>query len=485
MVWSRAAGIAADIIQNSGRLRGSVDQVLADTVGVELQLSPMPDLAGLGYDDVEKAAFVREIKQRWKRYAWNARECDFRGKFNLPQLINTAIVSHMVFGEAIGILQYMPRSTRKQYGIMSGTKLCMMRPSTLVQDTSEFEGLFQGVIHDPNGRPVAYRFEQKETYLTVKRDYRAFDANGRQVVVHVFDPMDATDVRGISRMAAAFRKHLQHEVLVDATIQTQILQTIFAAALTSSAPSGEAFQAIEELATDGGKQLGAEFMAYYSNALEQAQKGEINISGDPRVSHLAPGEKLELLSTQTPGPQFLPVSDELSRDMARAIGVTFGGLTMNHTNATYSSVRMENASIWPVVLRRREGIAVPPNDVLYKNWLDEEIGEGRLAFKGGYEAFVANRERVTWAQWQGPAKPSADDGKSAKAASERLLNGTSNPDVECAEIGIDPEENFERRVYWHKRYLAEEMPSPFVPRNSAPANDPAAADDPQPVKVAA
>lgn len=469
MVWRRAAGVAADIIHNSGRLRGARDQVLADTVGVELILNPQPDLSGLGYDEKEKADLVRLIKQRWKRYSWNQRECDFRGKFTLPQLIDTALTADMIFGEAIGVMSYMRSAERKRYGITAGTKLCMKTPTALVQDTSEFEGLYQGVVHDPNGRPVAYRFEEKRDGFPVKRDHMAFDADGRAQVVHVFDPMEADDVRGISRIAAAFRKHIQHEVLVDATIQTQILQTIFAAALTSANPSAEAFEAISELTTDSGKELAEEFVDYFSAAMERAREGEITISGDPRISHLAPGEDLKLLSTGTPGPQFLPVSDELSRDMARAIGVTFGGLTMNHKDATYSSVRMENASIWPVVMRRRERIAGPICQALYENWLDEEIGEGRIPFKGGYEVFRANRDRACWALWQGPAKPSADDGKSAKASTERLVNGTSTLAAECAELGYDPDEVFEQRVREHRRYTEAGMPSPFVPRNSAAA----------------
>ncbi|RVC59533.1 phage portal protein, partial [Mesorhizobium sp. M2A.F.Ca.ET.046.02.1.1] len=53
IAWRRAAGLAMDIIQNSGRLRGAVDQVIADTVGVELILSPAPDLSALGYDKQE------------------------------------------------------------------------------------------------------------------------------------------------------------------------------------------------------------------------------------------------------------------------------------------------------------------------------------------------------------------------------------------------------------------------------------------------
>lgn len=459
-----------DLIQNSGQLRGAADQVIADTVGVELVLNPQPDLAGLGYSADEAAELVRTIKQRWKRYAWSPRECDLRGKFTVPQMIDIALRWDMAYGEALGVISYMSPAQRRQYGIVSGTKMCMVTPTKLVQDTSEIEGLYQGVIHDPNGRPVAYRIQEKESGMLVKRDYRAYDRDGRQLVTHVFDPMDACDVRGISRIASAFRQHIQREVLVDVTIQTAIMQTVFAAVLTSKTPSKEAFEAITAMSEDTPATPGSdaplsyadEFRDYFLGALDRAAESEIAISDAPQVSHLAPDEDLKLLTTQTPGPQFLPVSRELSRDMARAIGITFGGLTMNHESATYSSVRMENSSIWPVVTRRRERIAAPPCQAQYESWLDEEVGEGRIEIKGGYDVFAANRDRLTWALWQGPAKPSADDLKSAKGSSERLYNGTTTLADECAEMGKDPDEVFEQRQREHRRYVDAGMPSPFV-----------------------
>ena len=461
-VWRRAAGLAADIVQNSGRIRGAVDQILADTVGEELVLTPKPNLSRLGYDANETVEFVKLVKEWWKKRAWNPRECDFRGKFTLPQQVDMALRADVVFGEAIGVMSFWPQATRRRYGITSGTKLCLVSPATLVQDTSEYEGLYQGVIHDANGRPVAYRFDEKLDGMNRKIDRPAYDASGRPVVVHVFDPMAPTDVRGISRLASAIRKHIQHEVLVDATIQTQILQTIFAATLTSPNPSKEAFEAVDALDDDFKK----DFVDYYQAALDRAADSKISISGDPQVSHLGPGEELKLMSTGTPGPQFLPVSAELSRDLARALGITFGGLTMDNTSATYSSVNMDNASIWPIVTRRRSRVAAPFCQAFYESGLDEEIGEGRIPFKGGYEAFAANREDVLWTLWNGPAKPTADDGKSAKAATERLVNGTSTFEAECAERGLDPEEVFESRKYWHDRFVAAGMPSPFVARNS-------------------
>lgn len=463
MVWRRAAALAADIIQNSGRLRGAVDQILADTVGEELVLTPKPNLRKCGYSEAETVEFVRMVKDIWKRRAWNARECDFRGKFIVPQMIDMALRSDVVFGEAVGVLSYWTRGQRRRYGLTIGTKLCMMSPTALVQDTNEIEGLYQGVIHDENGRPVAYRFQEKRDGLTGKVDYRAQDSAGRPIVVHVFDPIEPTDVRGISRMAAAFRKHLQHEVLVDATIQTQILQTLMTIALTSPNPSKEAFDAIAAIDDDD---LAEEYQNYFQSALDRASDSKISLSGDPSVSHLAPGEDLKLMTTGVPGPQFLPISAELSRDMARALGITFGGLTMDNTSATYSSVNMDNASIWPIVTRRRSRTAAPFCQAYYEAVIDEEIGEGRLPFKGGYAAFDANREDVLWTLWNGPAKPTADDGKSAKAATERLVNGTSTFEAECADRGLDPEEVFESRRHWHQRFVAAGMPSPFVARNS-------------------
>ncbi|WP_223478738.1 phage portal protein [Oricola indica] len=468
IAWRRAAALAQDVMQNSGRLKGAADQVLADTVGVELQLRPKPNLSKLGYDEQEAREFVSLVKDWWKKWAWNPAECDLRGKLTVPQMVDVGLRWDMAYGEITGIMSYMPSTVRRRYGIRTGTKVCMVPPTRLVQDTDEFSGLFQGVRHDENGRATHYRFSERVNGYDMPQDYPAQDRSGRRVVMHIFDPMDATDVRGISKLAPGIRKHLQHEMLEDITMQQGFLQTVYAIALTSPSPSVEAFEAIEALKETGSAEaanaVAGDFMAYFAGAMERAQKGKIHVSGEPQISHLAPGEELELKNIAVPGDNYLPFSASLSRDTARAIGITYGGLTMDHTDATYSSVRMETASIWPVVMRRRERSAAPLCQSIYESALDEAIGEGRIPIKGGYEAFRANRDDVCWAQWQGPPKPTADDLKSAKAQSERLENGTSSTSIECAEAGIDEDELFEDRLRTHRRYLEEGMRSPYEPR---------------------
>ncbi|KEP69622.1 capsid protein [Thioclava dalianensis] len=467
--WERAAGLAMDLIQNSGRLKGATDQVLADTVGVGLTLTPDPDLAGLGYDETEKADWIRLVKKRWRAYWHNARECDMRGKLTGPQMVDIAMRWHIAYGESTGVFDFFTASERRHYGITCGTKLCLVPPARLVQDTSPLEGLFQGVQHDGKGRAVAYRFETVTNGFKSKRDYAAYDADGRPLVMHVFDPMDATDVRGISVLAPAFRKHIQAEMLDDATLQMAILQTVFAITLTSEAPSQDAYEALEVLKeSEGGTSYAQEYLDYLGSQLDRAAESRISVGADPQVSHLGPGERLGMETAKIPGQDFLPFSNSLARDMARTIGITYGGLTMDWTAATYASTRMENASIWPVVMRRRERIAAPMCQMVYQNWLDEEVGEGRIPFKGGYGVFRANRERVSTANWQGPAKPTADDAKSARASSERLSNGTSSIAIETGDLGVDADALFEERQREHQRYVDAGMVSPYAPRAQTP-----------------
>ena len=215
--------------------------------------------------------------------------------------------------------------------------------------------------------------------------------------------------------------------------------------------------------------------------LDRARESKVAIS-DSQVNHLGPGEELEFKTASTPGGQYLPFSTHLQRIMARCIGVTFSSFSLDPSRATYSSVRMENASIWPVVLRRRERIAAPICQSIYEAWLTESVVEGRIPFKGGVSAFMATRDKATWAEWVGPPPPTADDLKSAKAATERLGNRTSSLAIESASVGYDPQDIAAMRQSDIELYEGYGMGDPYMPIDAAmsrPVTDPA--QEPEPV----
>jgi lambda family phage portal protein len=487
--WDRAAALAADFIHNSGRLKGAVDQVKADTVGTELKLNAQPDLVGVGWTDEERNDWKRLVEKDWRQWAWNPAECDLRGKLTIPQIVDVSLNHFIAFGEACGALEYMPASMRQRYNIRTGLKVCAASPVNLVRDTLEFEGMFQGVIHDAVGRPQAYRIRTRRDGMMETRDYLARDRFGSALFYHVFDPKDPDDVRGISELAPVMKTWAMSEKLDDATLQTAVLQTIFAATLTSPEPSATAFEALETLSefkdpVTGealGQELVGDFYGSLMARLAAARESRVSI-GDSQVNHLAPGEKLEFQTASTPGGQYLPFSMHLQRIMARCIGVTFSAFTLDHSRATYSSVRMENASIWPVVLRRRERIAAPICQSIYEAWLTESVVEGRIPFKGGVSVFMANRDKATWAEWVGPPPPTADDLKSAKAATERLGNRTSSLAIESASVGYDPQDIAAMRQSDIRLYEGYNMADPYMPIDAAmsrPVTEPA--PEPEPV----
>ncbi|MUO77634.1 phage portal protein [Agrobacterium vitis] len=481
-IWWRAAGLAMDMLQNSGRLRGAADQILADTIGVELQLNPKPDLTRFGYDTLEAIEWTRLVKAEWKTWSWNPRECDFRAKLTIAQMTDVGVRNWLAFGESTGVVSYLPRAQRLP-GCRTGTKMLMLSPQKLVQDTSEMSGLYQGIYHDAYGRPQVYRFKECRDGLTYTVDYAAADADGRQLVMHAFDPFSAEDVRGISPLVPTFRKYLMAENTDDATAQIMFMQTIYSAVLKSDKPSAEVFEALESLKDsplDGAKDMAQDVVDYFRAQMDRAAESEIRMGSGAGVSHLAPGEDFEFKNITAPGPYNKDFMSSLHRETARGLGVSYGGYTLDYTDATYASTMMENSALWPIAQRRTQRIAAPHVLVPYGSWLDEAIEEGRIPFKGGLEVYRANRDAAQWALCNGPAKPTADDLKRAKAASERIANGTGDLTEEISELGGDAEERFENRFWWHTRYKDAGMPSPFergLPSDPAGSNESGASQE--------
>lgn len=434
----RASALAWDFIRNSGWIAGAVDQIITDTIGDELRLSARPQLAKLGYDAKETTEWARQVEAEWYLHVWRRQEYSLNGTTTLAEHLDGVIRYYLASGEAFGVVDFMSKAQRKRYGIKTGTKVSLISPGRVKRETDEYNGLDQGVFLDDLGRPVKYRTLARRAGQDYDLDVPAWNGS-LQRFVHVMDRGDNPDsVRGISVLAPVLKVASQYDQLADATLTTALLQTAFAATIKSPEPSTEAFQAIMTL-EDEDADLAADLMDVWGNRIDALKENGISMSDHGRISHLGPGEEFEMHTAATPGSQYIPFSQNLQREIARRLGITFESYAMDHSNANYSSVRMAMSSVWPIVTRRRERIAAPFCQAVYEAWLDEMIGSGRIEFKGGYAAFAANRELVTNAEWPGPAQPVADDYKATMAAAKRLELGLSSHADESALLGRDSE----------------------------------------------
>jgi lambda family phage portal protein len=433
--YVRAAARAVDALHNSGWLAGGINLAVGLTVGNGLRLASKPDADALGWSKEKADEFAKTVERRFEAWASSPIECDAAGKHTFGQIVRAALASMFTHGEVLALLPHVRRDFST-----SRSKVKLMPAHKLRQD-NDGTRMFQGVVMDDWGYPAAYRVDMRigqnyEEPVTIP----ARDGAGRPQVVHVFD--GAPDqVRGISLLAPALRVVRQFDQLSDATLTSTLIQAIFAATIESDAPTADVLNALqdeEEQGTTGSLQ------GYLTAKAGFYENTKIDLGRAGKIAHLYPGEKLNFKASTSPNDNYEAFAKFLLREIARCLGITFEMLTGDYSGATYSSVRMAISEIWPLVLNRRDCIGRLCQQV-FEAWLEEEIATGRIAVPGGVFFFYANRGALTRAEWRGPAKPQADDLKTAKAFEVYKRTGLMSDERIASELGFDWEDEYEQR----------------------------------------
>lgn len=444
-----AAARAVDAIQNSGWISGIIDAALSSMIGNGLRLNARPDPAVFGGDQQAASAWARDVERRFEIWARSPQECDAAAQMTFAQQQACAVRAWFGFGEIVAILPLIRRQ-----GVTSLTKAQLISPHRL-KNQSMPPDLVQGVRLDGNGAPTGYVFRRRlESGAEQDVEIRARDREGRPQVVHVFDGW-AGQVRGITPLAPVLKVVKQYDQLADATLTTTLLQTIFAATVTTDKVGENWF---EGLTTDDEGPL-AQYLGAKGDWYENAK---IDLGGHGRIAHMLPGEDLKFHGAEHPNENYESFGKGLLREICRCAGVLYEAGTGDFAGATYSSVRMGVSTIWPTALYRREHIAGRFAQAVYEAWLEEEIATGRITLPGGLDAFLAQRSAVARSDWRGPARPTADDLKTARAQSIRLANGTRTLEAEAAEDGQDWEDNAEQLKREIDRYEELGLTHPYV-----------------------
>lgn len=445
--YLEAAARAIDALQNSGWIAGAIEQGVASTIGTGLRLAPQPDKTALGWDQKQSDEWTSIVERRWILWGDNPVECDAAGKHSIGQLTAMVLKTWYAYGEAICLLPAFRRNASQ-----SLLKVQLVLPHRLVQDTDPLSRMFQGVRTDCFGFPLSYRFIQNGLYQQ-KVDIAARDGIDRPQVVHVFQGAPG-QIRGITPLAPVLRVLRQYDQLADATLTAALIQAVFAATIESEAPTEALLNALQDPTEQDSTQ--AESLLGFKQAWYQQTKIDLGVGG--RIAHLFPGEKLTMNRSEHPNDTYEAFSKFLLREIASCLGMTVETLTGDYTGATYSSVRMSTAEKWPIILSRRTNICGRFLQNVYSAWLEEEVETGRIPFPGGIRAFRSQRAAASSADWRGPAKPQADDLKSAKAHEVYKRLGIVSDEMICNDLGVDWEDVYEQRAREAKKREELDLP---------------------------
>jgi lambda family phage portal protein len=441
--WDLAAARTIDMVQNSGWLAGSIDQAVANTVGTGLRLKAMPENTVFGMSNADAQEWSRLVEARFELWGRTPDECDIEGRRTFGQMQAAAFRSWLATGEILAELPWR----RRPWG-RYGTKVRLLPPHRLSRRTDSMSRLVNGVFHDRDGMPLAYLAIRKDA-IRGEEDYivPARDRMGRPKVVFVFDGPPGT-CRGISPMTPALQVARQFDQLADATLTAAIMQTLFAATITSDEPTEQVIQGLltpQEQARMAAQ--GISPMSAYLDMVGGFYDGvTLNVGINGRIAHLFPGQELKFHRSEHPTSDYKDFSMHLLREMARCLGLTYESATGDYAGATYSSVRMATGEIFAITRMRRQNVVAPFCEAAYEAWLEEEIESGGIPFPGGYAAFLANRTAACRADWRGTPKPQADDLKTAKAHEVWRRLGVISDAMIANDLGVDIEDVYAQRA---------------------------------------
>ncbi|MEN5278073.1 phage portal protein [Brucella sp. TWI432] len=431
--WTKAAARAIDSVQNSGFVGNGVSVSTGSVVGEGLKLAARPDGDTLGWDRDKAGEWGRKVEGKFYLWANNPLECDAGGKMTFGMHQQAAYASYLTFGEILSLLPLIKHKHAK-----SMTKVMLIPPSR-IEDKSDVEnGVYQGVKVDEWGNPTSYFIRRKPDGVGMESsvEIQARDADGRRNLLHLFDPA-ISSARGISPLANVLKIVRQVDQYADATLTSALIQTIFAATLKTDIKGISAFDGLFTREDRKGKVSDYNLSDLAGARGDWYDGASIDLTQHGRIAHLFPNDELQFTEAKQPGQQYDHFMGWLMREIAAGFGVSYETLTGDYRGATYSSVRMAGATEWLSVIRRRNNIIIPFCQSVYETWLDEEIFQGRIEFPGGYEAFLANKEAACVASWSGPARPQADEFKTARAFQVLKDMGTTTLSEICAAYGQD------------------------------------------------
>ena len=389
------------LVRNNGYAANAIESWAGNVVGAGIKPSSL-----IG-DPKLKAA----VQRLWLDWTDEADAEGFTDFYGLQRRVAREI---FIAGEVF--LRFRPR--RPGDGLSVPLQLQMIPAEMLPLGRTEPWGgnpVRQGIEFDRIGRRVAYHFLRRHP-----GDVTDPGLAGETVrvpaseVIHVVDPVDAGQLRGVSRFAPGIVKLFLLDQYDDAELDRKKVAAMHALFITTPAPA-EPFDVAESDAT-----------------------GERSMDLQPgQVVMLEPGEEVQTSAPADSGGTYEPFQYRTLLQVSAALGIPYAYLSNDMVRANYSNSRL-------ALLEFRRRVEAYQHAVMvwqvcrrvWARWLDTAVMAGALELPD-YER--RRREHATCA-WLPPKWDWVDPLKDARAEIEQIEAGLKSRSQALAERGYDAEQ---------------------------------------------
>lgn len=442
------------------------------------------------FDEVWADEFCQVAEARFELYA-DGPNCwmDNSRKQTFTEMARLAVGSFVPSGEILASAEWNPDDPTRPLS----TCVQLVSPTRLSNPFNMYDTkhLRRGVVLDDRGQVVGYQI--RESY---PNDLWAGVENmtwnlvpaakpwGRPQMLHIYEPMEIGQSRGVSDMVAALSDMRMAQRFRKVTLQNAIIQASYAAAIETELPP-DAVYALFNTEDTGQLKFDAALGALMGTVNRYFGGGR-NMSIDgAQVPVLPPGTSLKAMPLGTPGGVGTDFEMSLHRHAAAVLGISTEEYTQDFRGLSYSTVRASGERMRRGMKARKKITGDGFGDFCLRLWMEEDMQKGNLPLPVGvkrndifYQPLAA--EAFTFCNWIGSGSGQIDELKETQAAVLRLAAGITTWETEIARLGGDWRTVFLQR----KREAAAQAAAglTFNLTTTRPGNtpDPVGADAPDP-----
>lgn len=451
LVKSEADSRSRDMVLNDGFSAGGVALHRDSIVGSQYRLNARPDYRVIGASPEWAEEFAIAAESRFNLAAESeSAYFDAAGKLTLTGMVRLVVGAYVYTGEILGTCEWI------KDGRPFNTAIQLVSPDRLSNPDGMPDDRFlrRGVRRNIRGKPIGYYIRQghpSEWYDNRSDKWSYIPATkpwGRQQVIHVYEPMQIDQSRGVSEMVSALKHARMTKKFSEVTLQNAVINASFAAAIESELPSPEVIAALGGGAEGYEKAVG-NYLAMLQAYLGSAEN--VHIDG-AKIPHFFPGTKLNLKPMGTPGGIGSEFEASLLRRIAVTLGLTYEELSRDLSKTNYTGLKAGMAITGRSMAARKKMVADRFAKAVYTLWVEEEIAAGNLPLPPGRNRTDFYREKglmkdaYTRCHFMGSGRGQIDEMKETQAAILRIKAGLSTYEIECARLGEDHRELFESRA---------------------------------------
>lgn len=457
-VKDEADARSRDIVQNDGLATGAVQTHRDSIIGTQYRLNAHPDWELL-------SKFNKGFTEAWAEEFQQAIESEFNLLSDSPDhwfdasrqntlsgMLRLDVGVFMFTGESLSTVEWLrgldrPFSTAIQQ--INPTRLS--NPGFAMDEKNLRRGVKKNFFGQPEGywirnsHPTDYWIDSSPG----STDWKYIEARkpwGRLQVIHIIEPLQPEQTRGISDMVSALKHMRMTKKFKEITLQNAVVNATYAAAVESELPKEIIFGAL------GGAGNGfMNTLSEYLKGLGEYTSSAKNIAIDGvKIPHFYPGTKLNIRPLGTPGGVGTGFEESLLRHTAAALGLSYEEFSRDFTKTNYSSARASMGQTDRYMRGRKKVVADKKASYVYALWFEEKINAGEVPLPKGVDASIfynpVLREALLSCDWIGSSRGQIDELKETQAAVMRINSGLSTYEIEAARLGQDFRRLFTQRA---------------------------------------